>query len=70
MDEFAEERAAAGMPAVPVELHRVPFFLEPWYVNQPDDFWETHYTRQTRKFGSVEVRLALIQTLALLDVMT
>jgi len=54
MDEFAEERAAAGMPAVPVELHRVPFFLEPWYVNQPDDFWETHYTRQTRKFGSVE----------------
>lgn len=49
MAQFAGQR-----PHMRLELHRVPFFLEPWYNDEPDDFWETHYTRQTRKFGSVE----------------
>jgi hypothetical protein len=35
-------------------IHRVPFFLEPGYINQPSDFWETHDARMIRKFGSKE----------------
>jgi len=54
MAQFAEQRQRAGAEAVHLELHRVPFFLEPWYNGEPEAFWETHYTRQTRKFGSVE----------------
>lgn len=33
-------------------LCRVPFFLEPGYIKQNDDFWEMHDTRMIRKFGS------------------
>ena len=33
-------------------LVRVPFFLEPDYINKPADFWETHDSRMIRKFGS------------------
>jgi predicted DsbA family dithiol-disulfide isomerase len=51
MAQLAEECDGAS---VRIELHRVPFFLEPWYIDEADDFWEPHYTRQTRKFGSVE----------------
>lgn len=36
------------------ELHRVPFFLEPEYSSQPEDWWEPHETRMVRKFGSKE----------------
>lgn len=54
MDQFCKERQAAGAAPIHFELHRVPFFLEPWYIDQPEEFWEPHYTRQTRKFGSVE----------------
>lgn len=43
---------ADGGPTM--ELHRVPFFLEPWYAQQPDEFWEPHETRMVRKFGSRE----------------
>jgi hypothetical protein len=35
-------------------IYRVPFFLEPGYLNQPADFWESHDTRMIRKFGSKE----------------
>ena len=49
MDKLAAER-----PDLSIELHRVPFFLEPWYVDQPRGWWETHTTRQVRKFGSLE----------------
>eukprot|EP00602_Paraphysomonas_sp_CaronLab_P007948 CAMPEP_0185035476 /NCGR_PEP_ID=MMETSP1103-20130426/26918_1 /TAXON_ID=36769 /ORGANISM="Paraphysomonas bandaiensis, Strain Caron Lab Isolate" /LENGTH=218 /DNA_ID=CAMNT_0027572571 /DNA_START=187 /DNA_END=843 /DNA_ORIENTATION=+ len=35
-------------------LYRVPFFLEPGYIDKPADFWETHDTRMIRKFGSKE----------------
>jgi predicted DsbA family dithiol-disulfide isomerase len=45
---------AAERPALAAELHRVPFFLEPWYCDQPRGWWETHTTRQVRKFGSLE----------------
>ena len=54
MVDFAKERAKQGLEPLSVELHRVPFFLEPGYIEQPDDWWEPHYTRQTRKFGSLE----------------
>ena len=54
MEKLATERAAAGKPPIAIELHRVPFFLEPWYVDQPDDWWETHTERMVRKFGSQE----------------
>mmetsp|Transcript_18079 Transcript_18079/g.33932 ORF Transcript_18079/g.33932 Transcript_18079/m.33932 type:complete len:235 (+) Transcript_18079:153-857(+) len=36
------------------ELYRVPFFLEPGYMDKPDDWWEPHDTRMIRKFGSKE----------------
>ena len=49
MDELAAER-----PDLSLELHRVPFFLEPWYVEHPRGWWETHTTRQVRKFGSLD----------------
>lgn len=35
-------------------IYRVPFFLEPDYINKPNDFWESHDTRMIRKFGSRE----------------
>ena len=31
---------------------RVPFFLEPRYINYPQDFRESHEERMVRKFGS------------------
>jgi predicted DsbA family dithiol-disulfide isomerase len=33
-------------------IYRVPFFLEPDYLNQPKGFWESHDTRMIRRFGS------------------
>ena len=53
---LADERREAGLAAetFQMSLHRVPFFLEPQYMQQPDGWWETHTTRQVRKFGSVE----------------
>ena len=54
MAQFQEEREAAEADSIDLELHRVPFFLESWYIDEADDFWESHYTRQARKFGSVE----------------
>jgi predicted DsbA family dithiol-disulfide isomerase len=35
-------------------LHRVPFFLEPGYLDKPDSFREDHLDRMVRKFGSEE----------------
>lgn len=35
-------------------IFRIPFFLEPGYQNQSDDFTESHDTRMIRKFGSKE----------------
>ena len=35
-------------------VHRIPFFLEPDYMHEPEDFTESHDTRMTRKFGSKE----------------
>ena len=35
-------------------IYRVPFFLEPDYINQPPTFWESHDSRMIRKFGSKE----------------
>ena len=35
-------------------LHRVPFLLEPRYMDEDDDFTEPHNTRMVRKFGSME----------------
>ena len=49
-----EERRATGASPVFMALHRVPFFLEPQYIDQPDGWWETHTNRQVRKFGSLE----------------
>mmetsp|Transcript_60905 Transcript_60905/g.83636 ORF Transcript_60905/g.83636 Transcript_60905/m.83636 type:complete len:211 (-) Transcript_60905:522-1154(-) len=37
-----------------IRLHRIPFFLEPGYLNHNDSFREPHLARMTRKFGSVE----------------
>ena len=34
------------------KLVRVPFFLEPRYINYPQDFRESHEERMVRKFGS------------------
>lgn len=48
MERFTAETST------PTELHRVPFFLEPDYASKPEGFSESHYTRMTRKFGSVE----------------
>lgn len=39
---------------VVVQLHRVPFFLEPEYNTLPANFTESHDTRMLRKFGSKE----------------
>ncbi|GMH90490.1 hypothetical protein TrST_g8987 [Triparma strigata] len=35
-------------------LFRVPFLLEPGYIDKPDGFTEPHSTRMIRKFGSME----------------
>jgi predicted DsbA family dithiol-disulfide isomerase len=35
-------------------LVRIPFFLEPDYNAEDGSFWESHYDRMTRKFGSRE----------------
>jgi len=35
-------------------VHRVPFFLEPSYLDEPEDFRESHTDRMVRKFGSLE----------------
>ena len=35
-------------------VRRVPFFLEPDYVHQGENFVESHDTRMLRKFGSME----------------
>lgn len=35
-------------------LCRVPFFLEPMYLDEHDSFTESHETRMVRKFGSKE----------------
>lgn len=48
MDLFARESS------VKLELHRVPFFLEPDYHAMPEGWWEPHQTRMVRKFGSEE----------------
>ena len=41
-------------PDVKVEVYRVPFLLEPeYYFERKVGFKEGHYTRMTRKFGSV-----------------
>ncbi len=39
---------------VKCSLHRVPFFLESDYIDQPEGWWEPHETRMVRKFGSKE----------------
>lgn len=36
------------------KLRRVPFFLEPNYLQKPSSFTEPHNTRMVRKFGSME----------------
>lgn len=48
------EREKAGDAPIDIKLHRVPFFLEPGYINKPDTFTESHDDRMTRKFGSLE----------------
>ena len=48
-DDFGRESRK-----VDLELHRVPFFLEPDYRFKPDGWWETHTDRMVRKFGSQE----------------
>ena len=52
MGELNAERSAAGAAEVDMELHRVPFFLEPGYIHQAEGWWETHTARMVRKFGS------------------
>ena len=54
MATVEESLASTANTAVEVEfrVHRVPFFLEPGYMNQPEDFTEPHDTRMVRKFGS------------------
>ena len=52
MADFAEERSKQAVPPIDLEVHRVPFFLEPGYMDQPDGWWEPHNTRMVRKFGS------------------
>ena len=42
------------MRSIDIQLHRVPFFLEPDYLNKPDTFIESHEERMIRKFGSLE----------------
>ena len=37
-----------------VELKRIPFLLEPEYLNKSDDWYESHTARMLRKFGSVQ----------------
>lgn len=52
-----EEQRAAGVSEedmVHFILTRVPFFLEPDYIQKPESFWESHDTRMIRKFGSKE----------------
>ena len=41
-------------PLFKLEIHRIPFFLEPGYMNKNSTFTETHNTRMIRKFGSQE----------------
>jgi predicted DsbA family dithiol-disulfide isomerase len=53
MDAFLAEREKESQP-IALQVHRVPFFLEPGYMEQPDDWWESHNTRMVRKFGSQE----------------
>lgn len=43
-----------GHPITKLELHRVPFFLEPGYCSKPEGWYETHTSRMVRKFGSLE----------------
>ncbi len=45
---------SSSSPSVEFRLYRVPFFLEPDYLQQPDNFFETHDQRMIRKFGSKE----------------
>ena len=49
-----EQRRAGGDTFVAFELCRVPFFLEPGYLSQPDTFRESHDQRMIKKFGSKE----------------
>ena len=51
MAEFARRHPAAP---ITFEVHRVPFFLEPGYLEKPADFTEPHNTRMVRKFGSMD----------------
>ena len=46
---------------VKCSLHRVPFFLESDYIDQPEGWWEPHETRMVRKFGSKEAFESLTQ---------
>lgn len=39
---------------VTFRIFRIPFFLEPGYMDRSDDFTESHDTRMIRKFGSKE----------------
>jgi len=48
---MAELTTESGNP-VDLQLHRVPFFLEPGYCTKPEGWWEAHTTRMVRKFGS------------------
>ena len=50
IDIFKTER-----PDIDVQLHRVPFFLEPQYNELGPEFTESHDERMLRKFGSPEV---------------
>ena len=47
-----EQRRADNDPFVDFVLCRVPFFLEPGYLSEPDSFRESHEERMIKKFGS------------------
>lgn len=47
------EKAERELPLKCV-LHRVPFLLEPGYLDEPETFTEPHLNRMLRKFGSRE----------------
>jgi hypothetical protein len=49
-----KELASKNKNNIKFVLVRVPFFLEPDYIDKSPDFWETHDERMLRKFGSME----------------
>ena len=49
MEMFAAE---SDVREEDIALHRIPFFLEPRYLEQPEGWSESHTERMVRKFGS------------------